>query len=181
MVKTAQNPKQRLSSPPFEMAIPHPSRTAAERWRALLNLLPGEAPLVLPLVAQALLLGLAHVMARIAGNTLFLFHYGAENIPFIYLIGGILAPLGGLLLTRLGRRIRLSYLLTCSLGISLLVLLGFRFIIGQRPVLSESLAGAAGLALFIWVYLQSALLGVGFGALTGRLLDARQNRRWEAC
>jgi ATP/ADP translocase len=125
------------------------------------------------LAAQALLLGLAHVLVRIAGNTLFLIHYGAESIPFIYLTAGILGPLAGLLLTRLGKHIRLSYLLTYSLGLSLLVLLGLRIAISQQPALS----GTAGLVLFVWVYLQAALLGLGFGALTGRLLDARQSRR----
>ncbi|MBN2145893.1 MAG: HEAT repeat domain-containing protein [Anaerolineales bacterium] len=142
-----------------------------------MNLLPGETRLVIPVTILALLLGSAHVLARIVGNTLFLIRYGAEGIPYIYICAGVLTPISGLLLTRLAKRIRPSHLLAYSLGLSLLVLVGLRIILNQQPATVEGAAGIVGLVLFIWVYIQSTLTSLGVKALTDRLLDARQHRR----
>ncbi len=129
-------------------------------------------PRLLLLIGQGVSLGLMLAFVVITGMTLMLDSYGADAVPFVYII---VAILGSLLFYGFGELQRRLVLPTLSLG-SLLITTLFLILVWVGLVLAEW----RWLAFIVLVSF-SLLIQIGFviiGAQAGRLLDVREIKRY---
>lgn len=139
------------------------------RVYAGLDLRQTEGRPVLLLVALSFSQGLAMVMAETAANALFLSVLGAAALPGVYLAAAVVIPLVGASVGWLGQRISAERLaLGTFLSLTILLLLFWA---------GTSLGSWVYVLLLLWCRIFSAVSGVVFWSLTGRLLDLRQTKR----
>lgn len=133
---------------------------------------PEERRLVFLLVLHSFFIGLAQVLQRTTSMTLFLEHYSAQVMPYVYIGSAVAGPLTGLLYARIEKRTSFTRLLVSTLVFLLLVQIAFRGLIFALPG-----AGWPAFAFNIWYFVQEMLIGLQFWALTGRVLNLRQGKR----
>lgn len=136
------------------------------------NVRPGEGRLVTLLLVHSFFVGMTEILLSTAAGTLFLVNFGAQSMSYVYVGSAVFAPLFGFLYTRLQRRVSFARLLSANLGFLLLGLGGFYSLLLLLPG-----AGWPSMALYIWYYVQDALINLEFWALAGRLFDVRQGKR----
>src|SRR5205809_7734418 len=111
---------------------------------ALLNIQPGEGNLVALLVAQSLCVGVARSLAETASESLFLARFGAQNLPYFYVVMGIAIVLAGLLYARLAQTLAFTRLLVATLVALILSAVALRIALALPD------AGWASFAAPVW-------------------------------
>ena len=154
--------------------------TKRQRLVVFLNVRTGEERLVGLLFAYSFLIGLASLMVQIAGNTLFLTTFGAQNIPYVYIGSIVILPLMAALYSILDRYSHLNRVFTLLLGLCWLVLMAIWAMLVFFPAAKWNLFPIArwtSQMAFIWYFVQDALIKLAFWGLAGQLLDVRQGKR----
>ena len=139
----------------------------------LFSVHPGEWPLTLTtLFLSFVLVGIPRVFSLSAASSLFLEHFDASNLPFVYIAGGALTIAVGVLQQYLLHRFDFHRV---QIGLVLLlcgITLGFASFLSVLP---ENRWGA--LVLFIWFNVEWALTNVIFWSPVNRLFSVRQGKR----
>lgn len=136
-----------------------------------LNILPGEERVVGFLLGLSSLVSLARLFNTTASSTLFLLKFNASILPYTYISMAVVAPLIGLLNTRLEKRVSFARL-------HLYNILAYLLILGAlRLGMSLTDAGWPAFIYFIWSEIGWILLNLMLWGLAGRLLTVRQAKR----
>jgi AAA family ATP:ADP antiporter len=146
--------------------------TLLNKLAPVFNIRSGEGRLVALLLVHSFFVGMAQILVSTTASTLFLVNFDSQSLSYVYIGAAVVAPLTGLLYSKLGKRPSFTRLLTANLGLLLLALVTFRFLLSLMPH-----ARWLAMALYIWYYVQDVLINLEFWALSGRLLDVRQAKR----
>ncbi len=139
---------------------------------------PGEGLPTALLFGQAFGLGVALYTMFTAANAIFLDEFGAEAIPYVYIVAAIINALIGVGFTWLERYFSFAQLLVTTLIFLALSTLILR--LGLTAVGPAGQIGLAGLLIFalpVWLRLMWVLGNLVIWALAGRLFDVRQSKR----
>jgi hypothetical protein len=132
---------------------------------------PRIAPAVAYIVAQALTLGLEMAFLVVPGNAVFLTVYGADRLPFVYLIVAALGAVASYGLTALQARLGLYQL---AIGTTLIVAVLTLATWALLALAGADWASAGALILFA---LQIQFGFVFIGAQAGRAFDLQELKR----
>jgi AAA family ATP:ADP antiporter len=105
-------------------------------------------------------------------NSLFLTRFGVSQLPYVYLLVGVVVGVIIFLYTRFARKIRLGRLVSYSLIVSITILLLFRILLS-----GDHRSGFLAYAFYIWVETYGVILTAQFWLLTNFVFDAREARR----
>ena len=119
------------------------------------------------LAAQAGLLGLSVVFLIVPASALFLDHYGADDLPFVYLAVAVLGVVVSRVLRALQSRLSLVAVATWCIGAFVVIVAASWILLrfGQQNWVSALLVGLFPLAIPVGFVL--------IGTQAGRLLDVR--------
>lgn len=132
---------------------------------------PRVPPAVAYIVAQALTLGLEMAFLVVPGNAVFLTVYGADRLPFVYLIVAALGAVASYGLTALQARLALYQL---AIGTTLIVA---ALTLGTWALLASGGADWASAGALILFALQIQFGFVFIGAQAGRAFDLQELKR----
>lgn len=141
-----------------------------QRLALALNVRPEEGRLVSLLLIHSACLGMANIFMGTASNALFIEHYGAESLPYIYIAVAIVVSVIGSLYARLETKLPFSLLLIGNLATLLTGVIVLRV-----ALFSE--VSAVIIVLRIWMDVIWILSSLEFWGLAGRLFDLRQSKR----
>jgi len=141
------------------------------RLTTLLGIQAGEGLPIILLFGQAFFMGTLLIFFYTAANALFLVEFGAQGMPYVYIVAAGIITLIGLLFSKLEQRLSLPLLLVGTLFLLLLSVLALR--------LGLWLTEASWLVfmLMVWVRLLWAVTNLVLWALAGRLFNMRQGKR----
>ena len=143
----------------------------SSRLAAFLDLRTGEGRVVGLLAVHSFFLGLSTSLFETVGETLFLTHYGADRIAWVYMAWAIAVPLAGLaygwLQNWLGVARTWVATVVFAAVLSAGMALGFQFGSGKGPSFAMLVARDV-----LWT-----LMWMEFWDLTGSLLDLQQAKR----
>lgn len=141
------------------------------RLARLLNIRAGEERLVLLMMLYSAFIGVCISYFFTASSALFLSRYAIENLPYVFVLSGLVLLLAQIGYQWAAARLTASQLLVGSLAV----------VAGGTAALRLGLAmGEAGwliFSLFIWFRLMIMLLRVGFWGLANRLFNLEQSKR----
>jgi len=142
-----------------------------ERTKAWLDIRPGEGRSTSLMLLHSFFTGTATVFFETAASALFLAHYDAAFLPFVYLFAAMISIVAGLGYTRAKERVAFAPLMTGTLVLMLLMTSVLR--VG----LSFGEAGWLIFAMMIAYRLLSMLTDLEYWAVAARLYDVRQSKR----
>lgn len=148
-----------------------PQPKLLERLGGALGVQAGEGTRFSLLLGQSFLMGVALITYYVSANALFLSHFSAQNLPYVYIVAALALMTLGLGFSRLQSRLPLRVLLVGNLGLLLTV------VVGLRLLLSWAGAGRVYFAMMVSVRVLWALGNLGLWALAGRLFTVRQGKR----
>jgi HEAT repeat protein len=130
-----------------------------------------ESRLVALMFALAfLIVGLPRVFTASAAETLFIKTYGAQSLPYIYIVSAAVIPLFGMLYMRLQARLPYSVLLVASLVFDGIALIALRLgALTGAPIVSGIIA--------VWFEMEWVLTSMALWGLANQLFDVRQSKR----
>lgn len=137
-----------------------------------MNIRPGEWGPVLLLQLQIFLIIAVLLIAKPAGNAIFLARFGPENLPYMFILTAIVAALISTTYAAAVKYFSLLKVNLCSLAICLLSLLGFALVF-RNPVLRDFVA----VGLYLWVALFGVLAASQFWMTANLVFDVRQAKR----
>ncbi len=105
-------------------------------------------------------------------NSLFLTKFGVSQLPYVYLLVGVVVGTIIFFYTRVARKVRLGRLVTYSLIASIVVLLLFRILLA-----GEYRSGFLAYAFYIWVEAYGVILTAQFWLITNFVFDSREAKR----
>jgi AAA family ATP:ADP antiporter len=132
----------------------------------------GEALRAVLMFAYILLIITSLQILKPVRNSLFLTRFGVSQLPYVYLLVGVVVGTTIFFYQRIARRIRLGKLVTYSLVFSVSMLLLFRILLT-----SQYRPGWLAYAFYIWVETYGVILTAQFWLLTNFVFDAREARR----
>lgn len=132
---------------------------------------PGEGQLLALFLLLSFCVGAARVFTMTSSNALFLTHFGADHLPYVYMSTAALIPLVGFVLLRLDRvmSLRRKFLLV----LLLLALAPLLF----RVVFATASPRWASLGLLIWTDVEWTLTGIVIWVTASRVFTVRQVKR----
>jgi HEAT repeat protein len=142
-----------------------------ERIPGWLDIRPGELPSTSLMLAHSFFTGTSTVFFETAASALFLAHYDALYLPYVYLLTAIVSFAAGLGYTRAKERVAFAPLMTGTLVLMLAMTCFLRL------GLSFSETGWLLFALMIGYRLLSMLTDLEFWAVAARLYDVGQSKR----
>jgi HEAT repeat protein len=149
----------------------------ARRLATALGIQAGEGLPIILLFGQAFFLGVLLIFFYTAANALFLVEFGAQGMPYVYIVAAAVVTLAGLLFSKLEQRLSFPLLLVGTLAfllISVLALrLGLWFTLRGNPLPLRWLV----FTLMVWVRLLWTVTNLVLWALAGRLFNMRQGKR----
>ncbi len=145
--------------------------THSERWLARLGVRPEEKSVTALLFGNMFLSGIAIGMIRVCAFTLFLKHFGSEQLALIAILLAVIGMPVTIVIDRLTHHLSIRTYLFAILGTVMAGLLLFRFLLG----VSQNTALIFLLPLFFEVAYM--LFSLQFIALLTRLLNVRQTKR----
>lgn len=143
----------------------------ARKLSHLFNVEPGEGRLVALMLACSFFVGSSGTLAGTAAYALFLSQFGAQGLPYVYLVMSLVGTLSSFAYIRLSERLALPKLLILIASLVFLVILGVR--------LGLSLTSALWLTFALPVVsdLTYSLTTLTFWNLAGRVFNVRQAKR----
>lgn len=123
------------------------------------------------LIGQGFFIGAALTLLYMTSNTLFLLNYGAETLPYVYIVSGLITAPISLGFAALQKRRSLA---TLALGLYSLCSAAF-FI--ARLAYNATTARPLSFGLMLAFSLMSLLISIVLGAQAGRVFDVRQMKR----
>ena len=147
------------------------SLSQTEQWLARLGIRPEEKSVTTFLFGNMFLSGIAIGMIRVCALTLFLEHYGAEQLALIAILLAIFGIPITIIIDRLTHRLPIRTYIFTVLGTIFVGLIGFRILLG----ISHSNVLVFTLPLFFEIAYM--LFSLQFIALLTRLLNVRQTKR----
>ncbi|HEY83755.1 MAG TPA: hypothetical protein G4N96_01390, partial [Chloroflexi bacterium] len=138
-----------------------------------LNIRPDENRLVMFFLFHSFFVGMAQVLVSTTASTLFLDSFqdqSARYLPYVYIGTAIVASLIGILYTKLEKPLSFTHLLSANLSLLIIALVGFRLAFTPQ-------ARAVVMALYIWYYVQDALINLEFWGLAASIFNVRQSKR----
>lgn len=142
-----------------------------ERTQAWLDIRPGEGPSTSLMLLHSFFTGASTVFFETAASALFLAHYDAAFLPYVYLLAAIVSIVAGLGYTRAKEQVAFAPLMTGTL----VLMLGMTCVLRLGLGLGE--AGWLIFAMMIAYRLLSMLTDLEFWAVAARLYDVRQSKR----
>ena len=112
------------------------------------------------------------LIAKPAGNAIFLARFGPENLPYMFILTAVVAALISTTYAAAVRYFSLLRVNLWSLGICLLTLLGFAVVV-RYPALRDTVA----VGLYLWVALFGVLAASQFWMTANLVFDVRQAKR----
>ncbi len=142
---------------------------------------PGEGLPTALLFGQAFGLGMMMFTLFTAANALFLTEFGAEAMPYVYIVAAVVNVSVGLIFTWLQRHLSFSRLLISTLVFLVVTILFLRLGLGLRDVSigtgGLTLTGLFIFALPVWLRLVWVLGNLVLWTQAGRLFNVRQSKR----
>jgi hypothetical protein len=142
-----------------------------ERTQAWLDIRPGEGRSTSLMLLHSFFTGTSRVFFEIAASALFLAHYDAAFLPYVYLIAALASIIAGLGYTRAKEQVAFAPLMTATLA----------FLLGMICILRLGLGlGEVGWLIFTMMIayrLLSMLTDLEYWAVAARLYDVRQSKR----
>ncbi|MCP4697353.1 MAG: cyclic nucleotide-binding domain-containing protein [Gammaproteobacteria bacterium] len=141
------------------------------KLKTFLNVEPGEEKLVALNFLQSIFVGLPKLFTLMTANALFLEHYSADNLPYIYLVSSSVVPVVGFIHLHFEKKIsyvklQAGTLLTLSLiSLSFLILLWIFNAIWLIVL------------LYIWLAVELVMTDIVLWGTANRLFTARQSKR----
>lgn len=142
---------------------------------AALGIRHGEGVAVSMLIAQSFLLSIAFFALYTAGTAIFLSHFDAGAIAYVYVIAAVLLIGIGVFFNRLEQQIPFPTLLLGSVGSLLLLFLLLR--VGLWATASSAAASWVAFLLIVTLRVSWTLMNLVIWALAGRLFNVRQSKR----
>jgi HEAT repeat protein len=142
-----------------------------ERIRSWLDIRAGEGRSTSLLLLHSFFTGVSTVFFETAASALFLAHYDATLLPFVYLLAALVSILAGIGYTRARTRLTFAPLMMATLALMLAMTVLARLGLGL---------GAAGWLIFslmIAYRLLSILTDLEYWAVAARLYDVQQSKR----
>ncbi|MBT3391155.1 MAG: cyclic nucleotide-binding domain-containing protein [Chloroflexi bacterium] len=131
----------------------------------------GEGVAFSLLFGQSFFLGIALITYYSSANALFLSHFSAQKLPYVYMIAAAIIISAGLIFLRLQSSLPFSTLLIGNLGLM------FLMITALRLLLAWSSAHWIYFFMLVWVRVLWVLGNLGLWTLAGRLFTSRQGKR----
>lgn len=141
---------------------------------SVFDLRPGEATRVGWLLLHSLFVGLFIAFYLATANALFLYHFGAEGLPYAYIASGILGTLAMRTVGRWRRRMELATFFLACLSL-LLLAVGALYL---AALLWPGAEPGIAFGLFIALGPSLSLINLEFWGLAGCLFDLRQSKRF---
>ena len=138
---------------------------------SLLGIQPGEERSASLMLAHSFAMGVGTTFFETAASALFLAHFGASLLPYVYIAAAVINTLTGLLYTGVQHRVPFRTLMVATL----LLLLGATG--AFRVGLLTSSSGALVFLLLVFYRVISALTDLEYWAVATRLYDVRQAKR----
>ncbi len=142
-----------------------------ERLHTWLDVHPGEGPSTSLMLLHSFFTGISTVFFETAASALFLAHYDASYLPYVYLLAAMVSIVAGLGYTRAKERVAFAPLMTGTL----ILMLAMTCVL--RVGLSWGEAGWLLFAMMIAYRLLSMLTDLEYWAVAARLYDVRQSKR----
>jgi len=142
-----------------------------ERIQAWLDIRPGEGRSTSLMLLHSFFTGASTVFFETAASALFLAHYDASLLPYVYLLAAIVSIVAGLGYTRAREQVAFAPLMIGTL----VLMLGMTCVL--RLGLSLAEAGWLIFAMMIAYRLLSMLTDLEYWAVAARLYDVRQSKR----
>lgn len=136
-----------------------------------LNIQEHEIPLVGLLFIYSVLIGIMRIFALIPSISIFLERYSAAQLPYVYILAGIVTVPVGAIYLRLGRVMKTVPLVIMNLAFLGGVTLLFRIGLGMEGTKWPALAFLG------WYFLLFSLSSLSFWNIASLLLDVRQGKR----
>jgi len=138
---------------------------------SLLGIQPGEERSASLMLAHSFAMGVGTTFFETAASALFLAHFGAPLLPYVYIAAAVLNTLTGLLYTGVQHRVPFRTLMVATLLLLLCATGAFRvgLLVGS--------AGALVFLLLVFYRIVSALTDLEYWAVATRLYDVRQAKR----
>lgn len=105
-------------------------------------------------------------------NSLFLTRFGFSQLPYVYLLVGVVVGSAIFFYSRIARRLKLGKLVSYSLMTSVAVLLLFR-----TMLIGDHKSGYLAYAFYIWVEMYGVILTAQFWLLTNFVFNSREAKR----
>lgn len=142
-----------------------------ERWLARLGIRPDEKEVTALLFGNMFLSGIAIGMIRVVAFTLFLKHFGSEQLALVAIVLAFVGTLVTLAIERATSKVTVRGYLFTVLGTVLVGLLGYRVLLAyfEHPALIFTLP--------VFFEVAYTLFSLQFIALLSRLLNVRQTKR----
>jgi len=131
----------------------------------------GEGEAFSLLFGQSFFLGIALITYYSSANALFLSHFSAQKLPYVYIAAAAIIIITGLVFLRLQSTLPFSTLLIGNLGLM------FITITVLRLLLLGSDARWIYFIILVWVRVLWVLGNLGLWTLAGRLFTSRQGKR----
>jgi AAA family ATP:ADP antiporter len=139
-------------------------------WSAVFGIEPGEGKRVFLFVTFSFFLGVANNFSQTAAYTLFLSHYTAQTLSYIYLLNAVIVTALTALYLRLGSKLAFQRLLKAN----------FFFLLALTGIFWVSLLLNAGWQIFLLPVVFQVIVNFGilaFWPLVNRLFTVRQGKR----
>ncbi|MCI0416947.1 hypothetical protein L0222_29615, partial [bacterium] len=105
-------------------------------------------------------------------NSLFLTRFGVSQLPYVYILVGVVVGCAIFFYSRIARKLRLGKLISYSLLVSILILLLF-----QTMLVGDYRSGFLAYAFYIWVEMYGVILTAQFWLLTNFVFNSREAKR----
>lgn len=150
---------------------PNAVLSPVERWLARLGIRPDEKEVTALLFGNMFLSGIAIGMIRVVAFTLFLKHFGSEQLALVAVVLAFVGTLITLAIDRVTSKVTVRGYLFTVLGTVLTGLLGYRILLAgsEHPALIFTLP--------VFFEVAYTLFSLQFIALLSRLLNVRQTKR----
>ncbi|WP_020571823.1 hypothetical protein [Neolewinella persica] len=133
---------------------------------------PGEGKLVLLLQVQIFLIIAVLLLAKPAGNAIFLSRFGSAALPYMFILTAVVAAMISTAYSQALRFFSILRVNLWSLGLCLVILLTFSILVpipGSRDIVA--------VGLYLWVALFGVLAASQFWMMASLVFDVRQAKR----
>lgn len=138
----------------------------------VLRVRPGEGKVVLLLQVQIFLIIAVLLLAKPAGNAIFLSRFGSSALPYMFILTALVAAIISTAYSQALRYFSILRVNLWSLGLCLLIILVFSVLIpipGSRDIVA--------IGLYLWVALFGVLAASQFWMMASMVFDVRQAKR----
>ena len=136
-----------------------------------LSVRPQEGRLVQLLLVHSFFVGIPRVLTSTAAMALFLAHFDATELPYVYMAAAVAIPCSGFFRLSLASRLSLGRLLAVDLVFVFVALLAF------RAALMSPWVVLVAMVLPVWAEVEWVVLNLEFWGLAGHLMNVRQAKR----